>query len=157
MICILFNASVAAAETERKPVKIPDPLVFEVGNSPSNDFLLPNIITVKSEKDIISEIKGSSNGSVHGILRVATFQKAIFQRTRTFNNWFWAINGAGNIFHRLCKYMDLCSSSDIMKAAVLQPVIDSSRNLSEVGYIGLPDHHAQSAKDLMSCFGPMFW
>ena len=90
-------------------------------------------------------------------MNLAAFDVALFQRTRTFNNWFWAVNGAGNIFHRLCKYFDVCSSAEVRKAAVLQPIIDSSRDLNEVGYVGLPNHHAQAAKDLMNCFGPLFW
>ena len=142
---------------------IPDPLVFEVGNSPTNDFSLPSIIRISTGTDIASEIR---NGVVRSNLtasnkkaevKFVAFQDAILQRTRTFNNWFWAINGAGNIYHRLCKYMDLCSPGEVTQAAILQPIIESSKNLSDVGYLGLPNHHAESVKDLMSCFGPLLW
>ena len=90
-------------------------------------------------------------------IKLAEYNTALIQRTRTFNNWFWALNGAGNIFHRLCKYFDICSASGVKQTAILQPIIESSRNLSEVGYVGIPRHHAQAVKDMMSCYGPIFW
>jgi len=137
-------------------VTIPDPTIFEVGNSPSNDLSLPKIMKVRTVGDFRAEILANMKATSYTV-RLAEFEMSIFQRTRTFNSWFWAINGAGNIFHRLCKYFDLCSATDIRTAAVLQPIIKSSRNLSEVGYMGLPKHHARAARDLMSCFGPLFW
>lgn len=142
------------SDTKEK-VTLPKPLIFEVGNSPSNDFNLPEIISITTKTEALSKIEGTAPKT--GKIRLSHFDISIFQRTRTFNNWFWAINGAGNIFHRLCKYFDACTAEDIKQAAVLQPLIESSRNLSDVGYIGLPNHHAQTVKDLMKCFGPLLW
>ena len=145
----------SSSSSSTKQESLPEPLIFEVGNSPSNNFNLPEIISLTTTTEALSQIQGTAPKS--GKLRIAQFDIAIFQRTRTFNNWFWAINGAGNIFHRLCKYFDACTAIDIKKAAVLQPIIESSRNLSEVAYIGLPHHHASTVKDLMKCFGPLLW
>jgi hypothetical protein len=141
--------------TSSKKTILPAPLIFEVGNSPSNNFNLPEIISITSETDALSKIKVHAPNT--GNIRLTEFDIALFQRTRTFNNWFWALNGAGNIFHRLCKYFDACTATDIKQAAVLQPIIESSTNLSDVGYLGLPHHHAQTVKDLIKCFGPLFW
>ncbi|KAG7674490.1 hypothetical protein KSW81_000144 [Nannochloris sp. 'desiccata'] len=138
-----------------KKVILPEPLVFEVGNSPSNNFNLPEIISITTKSEALSKIQATAPKT--GKIRLAQFDISIFQRTRTFNNWFWALNGAGNIFHRLCKYFDACTATDIKQAAVLQPIIESSRNLSDIGYLGLPHHHAQTVKDLIKCFGPLLW
>lgn len=137
-------------------IAIPDPLIFEVGNSPSNDLSLPAILSVHPSKEAQATV-AAEIGSKDASASIASYESAIFQRTRTFNNWFWAVNGAGNIFHRICKFFNGCDPESIRKTAVLQPIIESSQNLSEVGYVGVPTHHAQSVKDLMSCFGPLFW
>lgn len=209
---------------------IPSPLIFEVGNSPSNDFSLPKIMSVTTAEKLTSMVRstldksrsnrsssandtaesGSSGGGGHhrrtaqsvasdstnsiggpaaaaddsnGLrsnnnnntisgsikqqqqhqqrhhaLHMADFHIGIFQRTRTFTNWFWALNGAGNAFHRLCKFFDVCTIESIKESSViLQPLIKTSYNLSGVGYVGLPSHHAYAMHDLMSCFGPLLW
>lgn len=136
-------------------MKLPDPLVFEVGNSPSNDFTVPAMIAIHTADTARAAI--AATAPRNGNLKTAEYGVALLQRTRTFNNWFWALNGGANIFHRLCKYFDACTAYKIKQAAVLQPIIESSRNLSDVGYVGLPLHHARAVKDLMSCFGPIFW
>jgi hypothetical protein len=130
-------------------------LIFEVGNSPSNNFSVPAIVSVLTPREALANLRAAAASS--GQLRIVTFNKAIFQRTRTFNNWFWALNGAGNAYHRLCKYMQACTAEEMQAAAVLQPIIESSRNLSDVGYVGLPHHHAVAVKDLLACFGPLLW
>ena len=149
------SSSSSTGGTKQNSIILPEPLVFEVGNSPSNNFAIPEIISILTKSDALSKIEATAPTT--GQLRLGQFDISIFQRTRTFNNWFWALNGAGNMFHRLCKYFDACTATDIKQAAVLQPIIESSRNLSEVGYVGLPHHHAQTVKDLMKCFGPLLW
>jgi hypothetical protein len=143
-------------KTSSENLLLPEPLVFEVGNSPSNNFAIPEIISIISKTEALSKIEAAVPKGT-GKIRLTEFNISIFQRIRTFNNWFWALNGAGNIFHRLCKYFDACTPTSIKQTAVLQPIIDSSRNLSDVGYVGLPHHHAQTVKDLMKCFGPLLW
>lgn len=134
---------------------LPDPTIFEVGNSPSNSVSLPTLVTVLTLSNARSFIRNRNKDQP--LLRVATFEKSILQRTRTFENWFWALNGAGNIYHRLCKYFDLCSAQDIKTAAIIQPAGRSSYGLGMVGYLGLPPHHGRAVKELMSCFGPLLW
>jgi hypothetical protein len=96
-------------------------------------------------------------GGARAPFHVATFETAVFQRTRTFNNWFWALNGAANAYHRLCARLGACSAAQVAAAALLQPIIQSSRDLDGVGFVGLPAHHSFAARDLMGCFGPLFW
>lgn len=140
---------------EPSSVTLPDPEVFEVGNSPSNSVSVPTILTVLTLSDAKLQIL-NRNIENQSLLHVATFQKSILQRTRTFNNWFWALNGANNIFHRLCKYFDLCTWQDVKTAAVIQPT-KSSYGLRVVGYVGLAPHYRRAVRELMSCFGPLLW
>lgn len=134
-----------------------------MGNSPSNDYSLPGMLRALPAAALLAELQGAAaaaqlqDSGSSGDLRVARFESAILQRTRTFTNWFWALNGAGNAHHRLCKYLGACSAAEIRRAALLQPIIESSLKLSDVGYQGLPLHHSAAAQDLMRCFGPLFW
>jgi hypothetical protein len=160
------------ADPAAAAARLPSPLIFEVGNSPSNDLALPDMLRVLRRADALAELAALTGGEsgqntkkrskeentdpFRG-LRVAVFEDGLLQRTRTFNNWFWALNGAGNAHHRLCKYLGACSSAQVRAAALLQPIVESSPGLEAVGYVGLPPHHAAAAHDLMRCFGPLLW
>ncbi len=161
-----------SADPAAAAARLPAPLIFEVGNSPSNDLALPDMLRVLRRAHALAELaalaggeseqnakkrgKEENNDPFRG-LRVAVFEDGLLQRTRTFNNWFWALNGAGNAHHRLCKYLGACSSSQVRATALLQPIVESSPGLEAVGYVGLPPHHAAAAHDLMRCFGPLLW
>jgi hypothetical protein len=93
-----------------------------------------------------------SRGKGNGMLKVARFERAIFQRIRAFTNWFWALNGVGNIYHRLCKYMGACDRGPVQATAVLQ----MARHPVDNPWlkVGPPGDTYDSVRELMQCFGP---
>ena len=148
-------ALAAPDEAAARALRLPHIHVQEVGNNKAFLPQLPDYIWVATAPKVRARLVAAAagNGTAGTVLQVARFEHAILQSIRTLANWFWALNGAGNIYHRLCKHLGVCDREGIQAVAILQ-VARSSRN-NPVLRIGVPkDTTLPSVKELLHCMGP---
>jgi hypothetical protein len=132
--------------------KLPEPAIFDAELN-SDELDIKGRIHILTLKDVRRALQ--LEGSRHrpkGQLRVARFEHAIFQRTRSFYHWFWATFGIGNAYIRLCKYFHVCSPEQVQKTLILQPMNFATYPAMRTG-LGA---RIQAVEDLLTCFGPVF-
>lgn len=144
------------------PIKLPDPMVFETDTETLSvhDFSVPAVLKVIGETELLQRIStGVADGDSPELRRLLVFhrERAMFQRIRSFTNWYWLVNSVSNAHHRMCKYLGACTYEEVQEVALLQPVSKVSRRA-----LGLTSHVNRTdpppaVAGLMDCLGPMFW
>lgn len=133
-------------------IQWPNPTLFEVGNSDVVSFTIKERVHAISrtalQKLLRKEVKRAKSD---GQLQLKEFTYAILHRSRTYGHLFWGVNGANNIFIRLCKYLYVCSPEEIQGAAVLGPNLFPIVPYLRIGL----GKHIKAVGDVMSCFGPV--
>lgn len=132
---------------------LPEPAIFEAELN-SEELNIKNRVRVMSLKDASRalQVEGARNRRAKGQLRVARFEHAILQRTRSFSHWFWATYGIGNAYIRLCKYFHVCLPDQVQKTVIIQPANFVSYPAMRMGLgVQIP-----AVADLLTCFGPVF-
>lgn len=139
-------------ENDTETIQWPNPTLFEVGNSDLASFTVKERVHAITRAAILNTLsKEVQRAQSDGQLQLKEFKFAIFHRSRTYGHLFWGINGANNIFIRLCKYFHVCSPEEIQSTAILGPnLFPIVPNLR----IGL-GKHIKAVGDVMRCFGPV--
>ena len=144
------------------PIKLPDPMVFETDTETLSvhDYSLPNMLKVIGETEALQRIStGVADGDSPELRRLLIFRRkhAMFQRIRSFTNWYWLMNSVSNAYHRMCKYFKACTFEEVKEVALLQPVSKvSRRNLGLTSHVNRTDP-PPAVLAVMDCLGPMFW
>jgi hypothetical protein len=91
---------------------LPDPNLWEIGNTHQKEFTVADRFVVISKRQLLTRLRtGSGISKSKGMLLVAEYDTGILQRFRTFQHWFWSMTGMqSQCFFRLCA----CVSTTIL-------------------------------------------
>lgn len=73
---------------------LPDPDLWEIGNTDQKEFTVADRFVVISKRQLLTRLRaGSGISQTKGMLLVAEYDTGILQRFRTFHHWFWSMTG----------------------------------------------------------------
>lgn len=138
---------------------MPNPAVFDTDTATMSldEYSTVEVLNIITRSELIARIE-AANGKENPTLKVSRHKLGVFQRIRSFTNWYWMLNSASNTYHRICKYLNACTYDEVRKVAWLQPAAKTQTNARIVGHLHLKGHtHSTAANDLRKCLGPLFW
>ena len=73
---------------------LPDPNLWEIGNTDQKGFTVADRFVVISKRQLLTRLRaGSGISQPKGMLLVAEYDTGILQRFRTFHHWFCSMTG----------------------------------------------------------------